>query len=78
MGYSTSHESVQDCVLYTYPFMSCERCFVHMVQAGIVRFVAPKSPVDKLERWAAAFAKVRGYATEMGIEISEYDSTDIT
>lgn len=53
------------CTLYTYPFLTCDRCFVEMVQAGIVRFVCPKCPEDKKERWEPAFQKVRGYAGDI-------------
>ncbi len=51
--------------------MSCDRCFVHMVQAGITRFVAPQATADQLTRWGTAFDKVRGYAKEMGVVIEE-------
>lgn len=52
--------------LYTVPFMSCDRCVVQMLQAGIRRFVAPKAPPDKLERWGEAFARTRKYISECG------------
>lgn len=57
--------------LYTWPFMSCDRCFVHMIQYGITRFVAPTASADKLERWGNAFNKVRSYAKEMDVELVE-------
>lgn len=62
---------VTGCTLYTYPFLSCDRCFVHLVQAGIDVFIAPLCPPDKAERWEPAFKKVRGYAEDMGIIIHE-------
>ena len=61
------------CTLYTYPFISCDRCFVHMLQLGITRFVAPKATEDQLTRWGAAFERVRGYARETGVELVEMD-----
>jgi len=60
-------------VLYTWPFMSCDRCFVHMVQSGITRFVAPKASPEKEERWGVAFEKVRKFAKEMNVELVEID-----
>lgn len=63
----------QGYTLYTWPFVSCDRCFVHMVQAGITRFVAPKATPEQLERWGAAFEKVRGFAKEMNVELVEID-----
>jgi len=68
-----SREQVEGYTLYTFPFLSCDRCCVHMVQAGITRFVAPKATPDQLTRWGAAFEKVRGYAKEMGVVIEELE-----
>lgn len=61
--------------LYTYPFMSCDRCFVHMVQSGIKRFVYPKATEEQLSRWGDAFARVLTYAKECGAEMVEIDDT---
>lgn len=52
--------------LYTYPFISCDRCVVQMLQAGIRRFVAPKATAEQLTRWADAFAKTKKYVQECG------------
>ena len=66
-------EDLSGFTLYTYPFMSCDRCFVHMANYGITRFVAPVAPLDKQERWETAFERVRSYAEEMNLELIEYD-----
>jgi dCMP deaminase len=58
-------------VLYTVPFMSCDRCVVQMLQAGIRRFVAPLATADKLERWGDAFNRTRKYILECGGEFAE-------
>ncbi|MBX4181761.1 hypothetical protein KW807_02760 [Candidatus Parcubacteria bacterium] len=58
--------------LYTYPFMSCDRCIVQMLQAGIKRFVAPTATKEQNERWGAAFARTREYILECGGELVEY------
>jgi dCMP deaminase len=50
--------------LYTWPFMSCDRCVVHMLQAGITRFVAPKMPKDKAERWKDNMERATKYIEE--------------
>lgn len=68
-----ARESVENYVLYTYPFMSCDRCFVHMVQAGIKTFVYPKATEEQLSRWGASFAKTLGYAAECGVKMVEID-----
>jgi len=58
--------------LYTYPFISCDRCFVHMVQAGIKRFVAPRATAEQLTRWGPSFERVRDYAKATNVTIAEY------
>lgn len=60
-----------DAILYTYPFISCDRCVVQMLQAGIKQFVAPIPSADKLERWGEAFSKTRKYILECGGELKE-------
>ena len=62
---------VQGSTLYTWPFLSCDRCMVQMLQAGIKRFVAPTASEDQLTRWGTAFEKVKNYATEVGVEVIE-------
>ena len=64
-------QSVEGCTLYTTPFMPCDRCFVTMVQAGIIRFVFPKATEDQITRWGPAFEKVRRYASECQVELVE-------
>ena len=54
--------------LYTFPFSSCDRCFVHMVQWGIVRFV-----YNEPMKWEGDFEKVKQYAKEMGVGLCELD-----
>ena len=62
-----------DTTLYTYPFISCDRCVVQMLQAGVKSFVAPKPSKDKLERWGEAFERTRKYVKECGGVIREVD-----
>lgn len=54
------------CTLYTWPFASCDRCVVQMLQAGISRFVFPSPTEDALSRWGAAFEKTKTYVMECG------------
>jgi dCMP deaminase len=66
-------EPVNGYTLYTYPFISCDRCFVHMLQAGLIRFVAPKPTESQLVRWGESFRKVREYALESRVQLIELD-----
>lgn len=66
-------EKVTGYTLYTYPFASCDRCAVHMIQAGITRFVFPMLPEHLVERWAAPLEKTLKYFYECGKSFTEYD-----
>jgi dCMP deaminase len=58
--------------LYTYPFISCDRCVVQMLQAGLRRFVAPACvDPDKLARWGDAFRRTKRYISECGGQLIE-------
>lgn len=59
--------------LYTWPMLSCDRCAVHMVQAGIARAVGPKPLPDQASRWEKPLGLTRQYFAEAGIQICEYD-----
>ena len=59
--------------LYTWPFMSCDRCAAHMVQYGIIRAVAPKLPKHLEERWAKEIGLAKQYFKEAGVHFIEID-----
>ena len=65
------NESVKNYTIYVYPFMPCDRCFVQLVQAGMMRFVFPKTSEEHLKRWGPAFDKVKKYAEECMVELVE-------
>jgi dCMP deaminase len=68
----TSRERMEGYTLYTHPFLTCERCAVHVIQAGIKRVVAPICPDHLIERWEPSFARSRSYFKEAGVEVTEY------
>lgn len=53
-------------VLYTWPFLSCDRCAVQMIQAGIETFISPKATYKQSQRWEESFKKSRQYIEECG------------
>lgn len=55
--------------LYTWPFASCDRCAVHMIQAGVTRFVFPEMPPEKAVRWKDVMELAEGYMLEAGCEV---------
>lgn len=60
--------SVEGCTLYTWAFPSCDRCVVHMLQAGITRFVFPTLSEELAPRWGESVAKTKSYLNEAGVE----------
>jgi deoxycytidylate deaminase len=58
---------------YTWPFCSCDRCFVKMVQAGIARAVSPAMTPEIAARWEETCKRTRQYADEMKIVFDEVD-----
>jgi dCMP deaminase len=61
--------STEGCTLYTYPFFSCTRCAVHMVQFGIIRFVSPMCPDHLEDRWGEALKRAQSYVLEAGLRL---------
>lgn len=66
-----SREPICGYTLYTYPFSSCTRCCVHMIQAGISRAVFPVLPDQLRDRWSTDVAEARSLYTEAGVEWTE-------
>ena len=69
-----AQRDVTGCTLYTYPFISCDRCMVHMLQSGITRFVAPAPTEEQLTRWAASFERTKRYANECNVDLVEVEN----
>ncbi|MCA1379354.1 cytidine deaminase [Bradyrhizobium sp. BRP05] len=63
----TAREPLHGYTLYTWPFLTCDRCALHVVQAGIKRVVAPEVPADKRERWKDSLAKAQAIYDEAGV-----------
>lgn len=68
-----ANQPVAGCTLYTYPCLSCDRCAVHMIQAGIRTFVAPRPTDDMLARWADSLERTRKYVRECGGTLIEVE-----
>jgi dCMP deaminase len=68
----SARESLNGYTLYTVPFMPCDRCFMHVIQAGIKRVVFPPATPEQNERWGSAFVTVHALAKETNITLVEY------
>lgn len=58
--------------LYTWPFMSCDRCAVMVVQSGIIRCVAPEPTEDIKNRWNDSISISSNLFSEANIELMIY------
>jgi len=67
-----AREPVEGYTLYT-TGMCCDRCAVHMIQAGITRFVWPEDTEDMKSRWSEAFEKTMSYFEEAEVATSEIE-----
>ena len=66
-----STEKLEGYTLYTWPFMTCDRCAVTVIQTGIARVVSPSCPEELLDRWGEAFKKAKGYYLEGKVIVTE-------
>jgi len=65
--------SVDGFTIYCYPFVACNACTIHLIQAGIKRVVAPLPSGDILSRWASDIKVTKELLKEAGVELTEYD-----
>ena len=56
--------SVEGSTLYTWPLGSCDRCVVHMIQAGVKTFVFPALPKKLRKRWSESLWRTKTYIEE--------------
>jgi len=68
-----SKEDLNGYTLYTWPFLTCDRCAIHVIQTGISEVVAPKCPSDKESRWEEKFKASRDFYKEAGVEVLELE-----
>jgi dCMP deaminase len=58
---------VDDCTIYIWPFLSCNQCAKLIIQAGIVRVVAPEGIPD---RWASYMGLALEMYKEAGVVVN--------
>jgi dCMP deaminase len=69
--------SLDGCTLYTWPFVSCSRCASIMIQAGIVRHVAPEATEEQLSRWRDSFNLSMQLFAEANVEVVLYSPDEV-
>lgn len=65
----SARESVNGYTLYNWPGQSCERCAVHIIQAGIARVIAPKIDNEFNNRWKESHKLAEELFKEAGVEV---------
>lgn len=68
-------QSVLGYTLYTWPMLCCDRCAVHVIQAGIKRVVSTSYDGDG--RWAEQLFKALQYFRSCEIEVQIYPEKDL-
>lgn len=69
----SAREQLRDYTLYCWPFLTCDRCAVHVIQAGIAQVVAPTCPSELMERWGEAFERTRAMYQEANVQVRELE-----
>ncbi|WLA44136.1 deaminase [Bradyrhizobium elkanii] len=73
----TAREPLHGYTLYTWPFITCKRCSLHVIQAGIKRVVAPELPEHLKDRWAASVRDAGQLYDEAGVSWALIDTTEV-
>lgn len=63
---------LDNCTLYTYPFMPCPKCAGMIIQSGIKRIVSYKNTICR-HRWENDFIISRELFKEAGLILQEFD-----
>jgi dCMP deaminase len=64
-----AREPVNGYTLYIWPFMCCDRCAMHVIQAGIKRVVTVRASQDVIERWGESIKRSMDAFTEAGVSV---------
>ena len=64
---------LDNCTIYTYPFMPCPRCAGMIIQSGIKRVVSYKNTIDRM-RWELDFSISRELFNEANIQLEEWEN----
>ncbi|MCP4258437.1 MAG: hypothetical protein GY774_13200 [Planctomycetes bacterium] len=69
-------EDMTGYTLYVWPMMCCDRCSVHVIQAGITRVVSTDYNNDG--RWSESILKALQYFRSCGVEAQLYPEKEIS
>jgi dCMP deaminase len=72
-----AHGAVDGCTLYV-PFPPCDRCAVHVVQAGIKRVVYEEPSEDIKSRWSEQFKQTAAIFEDAGMEVTVLGGEEVS
>jgi dCMP deaminase len=64
-----AREVLHGCTAFVHPWPPCAPCTAAVIQAGIVRIVAPPATPEQHERWGESFAHSRAMLDEAGVAL---------
>lgn len=67
----SAREPLHGYTLYLHPLLPCQRCAVHVIQAGISRVVATPCPESHRDRWELALEDSKLLFMEAGVICDE-------
>ncbi len=63
-----SARSIRNASLYTWPFPPCSRCASTIIQAGVLRVVAPLQTAELSERWGDSIKRAEWMFRNAGVQ----------
>ena len=68
-----AQKDLSNCTAYIWPLLPCDRCAVHLIQAGIIRVVSSKISEEKESRWKEIIDKSKLYFSECNVICDEIE-----
>jgi dCMP deaminase len=65
----TAGFDAEGCTAYVTPWPPCSSCAALLIQAGVVRVVAPDATAEQKERWGDSFIHATTMLQEAGVEL---------
>lgn len=73
-----AREPLDNCyTLYTHPWQPCDRCAMHLIQAGIFRVVSVEAKPDVIARWKPSIDRAMAAFEEAGVIFKLYKPEEV-
>ena len=67
-----AERSVRGATCYVWPMPPCAQCAAKLIQAGVVRVVAPEPTVEQYDRWGKSLALAEWAYAKTGVVLDIY------